>query len=209
MDRQSQKAAMDRAASYLLTNYSPRGQRVGWLQAFVPNMVGWWWCGSSWVFRSAATSPTDTLTSWSTYPSTSVKSWAIAGSSCSLGQRALSIAGFAMVLVALLIASWALYTDHIRVLPFAAALMLWGHYWDAENVMTIPSMVARPEYRGTASGFAYIFVKVPSFLAIFLFPVLFSAIGQANATLFTAIFPLIGLLAAIFVLPEVYGFEHD
>ena len=28
-------------------------------------------------------------------------------------------------------------------------------------------------------------------------------------TLFTAIFPLIGLLAAIFVLPEVYGFEQD
>jgi hypothetical protein len=39
--------------------------------------------------------------------------------------------------------------------------------------------------------------------------VLFSAIGQANATLLTAVFPLIGLLAAVFVLPEVYGFKHD
>lgn len=126
-----------------------------------------------------------------------------------IGQRGLSIAGFSMVFVALLIAAAALYTNHVAVLPFAAALMLWGHYWDAENVMTIPSMVARPEYRGTASGFAYIFVKLPSFLAIFLYPVLFAAIGQANATLFTAIFPLIGLLAAIFILPEVYGFEHD
>jgi MFS family permease len=126
-----------------------------------------------------------------------------------IGQRGLSIAGFAMVLVALLIAAAALYTSHVEVLPFAAALMLWGHYWDAENVMTIPSMVARPEYRGTASGVAYVFVKLPSFLAIFLFPVLFAAIGQANATLFTAIFPLIGLLAAIFILPEVYGFEQD
>ena len=28
-------------------------------------------------------------------------------------------------------------------------------------------------YRGTAAGFAYIFVKAPSFLAIFLFPVLY------------------------------------
>jgi hypothetical protein len=69
-------------------------------------------------------------------------------------------------------------------------------------------MVAKPEYRGTASGFAYIFVKLPAFLSIFLFPVMFDAIGHANATLFTAIFPLIGLLAAIFLLPEVYGFEH-
>jgi hypothetical protein len=126
-----------------------------------------------------------------------------------IGQRGLSISGFAIVLVALLVAAAALYSGQVWILPFAAAAMLWGHYWDAENVMTIPAMVAKPEYRGTASGFAYVFVKLPSFLSIFLFPVLFGAIGQANATLFTAIFPLVGLLAAIFILPEVYGFEHD
>jgi len=126
-----------------------------------------------------------------------------------IGQRRLSIAGFAIVFVSLLAAAAALYTDHVFILPFAAAAMLWGHYWDAENVVTIPALVARPEYRGTATGFAYIFVKVPAFLSIFLFPVMFSAIGQANATLFTAIFPLTGLLAAIFILPEVYGYEQD
>jgi len=126
-----------------------------------------------------------------------------------IGHRGIAIWGFAIVLVSLLIAAAALYTDHKYILPFAAAGMLWGHYWDASNCMTIPTMVAKPEYRGTASGFAYMFVKLPSFLAIFLFPVLFTAIGQANATLFVAIFPLIGLLAAIFVLPEVYGYEHD
>jgi len=126
-----------------------------------------------------------------------------------IGHRGIGIAGFAIVLVSLLIAAAALYTGHKYVLPFAAAAMLWGHYWDASNCMTIPTMVAKPEYRGTASGFAYMFVKLPSFLAIFLFPSLFAAIGQANATLFVAIFPLIGLLAAIFILPEVYGYEHD
>jgi MFS family permease len=126
-----------------------------------------------------------------------------------IGHRGIGIAGFGIVLVSLLVAAWALYTHNTAVLPFAAAAMLWGHYWDASNCMTIPSMVARPQYRGTASGFAYMFVKLPSFLAIFLFPALFGAIGQANATLFVAIFPLIGLLAAIFILPEVYGFEQD
>src|SRR5450631_2800412 len=126
-----------------------------------------------------------------------------------IGHRGIGIAGFSIVLVSLLIAAGALYTDHKYVLPFAAAAMLWGHYWDASNCMTIPTMVARPEYRGTASGFAYMFVKLPSFLAIFLFPTMFAAIGQANATLFVAIFPLIGLMAAIFILPEVYGFEQD
>jgi MFS family permease len=126
-----------------------------------------------------------------------------------IGHRGISIAGFSIVLVSLLVAAWALYTHHVAVLPFAAAAMLWGHYWDASNCMTIPTLVARPEYRGTASGFAYMFVKLPSFLAIFLFPTVFAAIGQANATLFVAIFPLIGLLAAVFILPEVYGYEHD
>jgi MFS family permease len=126
-----------------------------------------------------------------------------------IGHRGISIAGFSIVLVSLLVAAAALHTGATWILPFAAAAMLWGHYWDASNCMTIPALVAKPEYRGTASGFAYMFVKLPSFLAIFLFPSLFAAIGQAGATLFVAIFPLIGLLAAIFILPEVYGFEHD
>jgi Na+/melibiose symporter-like transporter len=75
--------------------------------------------------------------------------------------------------------------------------------------MTIPTVVARPEYRGTASGFSYMFVKLAAFLAIFLFPAVFTAIGQANSTALVAVFSLIGLLAAIFLLPEIYGFEHD
>ena len=126
-----------------------------------------------------------------------------------IGQRGIAIAGFGIVLVSLLVAAAALYTGHVYVLPFAAAAMLWGHYWDASNCMTIPTVVAKPEYRGTASGFAYMFVKLPSFLSIFLFPSLFSAVGQASATLMVAIFPLVGLLAAIFILPEIYGYEHD
>jgi predicted MFS family arabinose efflux permease len=126
-----------------------------------------------------------------------------------IGHRGIGTAGFGIVLVSLLLAAWALYTGNKMVLPFAAAAMLWGHYWAASNCMTIPSVVAKPQYRGTASGFAYMFVKLPSFLAIFLFPSLFAAIGQANATLLVAIFPLIGLLSATFILPEVYGYEHD
>lgn len=126
-----------------------------------------------------------------------------------LGQRGLSIWGFSIVFVSLLAAAYALHTGNLVLLPIAAATMVWGHSWDAQNCVTIPAMVARPEYRGTATGFAYMFVKLPSFLAIFLFPVLFAAIGQVNSTLFVAVFPLIGLLAAIFLLPEVYGYDED
>jgi MFS family permease len=44
-----------------------------------------------------------------------------------IGHRGISIAGFAIVLVSLLVAAATLYTDHKYILPFAAAGMLWGH----------------------------------------------------------------------------------
>lgn len=126
-----------------------------------------------------------------------------------IGHRGVGIAGFGIVFVSLLAAALAIYTDHPIVLPFAAAGMVWGHDRDASNCMTIPTLVAKSEYRGTASGFAYRFVKLPFFLGITLFPTLFAAIGQAGATLPVAIFPLVGMLSAIFILPEVYGYDRD
>ena len=48
-----------------------------------------------------------------------------------IGQRGISIAGFSIVLASLLVAAFALYTGKTFILPFAAAAMLWGHYWDA------------------------------------------------------------------------------
>jgi MFS family permease len=123
-----------------------------------------------------------------------------------IGHRKLSMYGFGLVAVALVVTGIAMHANVRWIIPITAAAMLWGHYWDAENVMTIPSMVAAPRYRGTAAGFAYLFVKLPAFVGIFLFPAFFDAIGKANATLFTAIFPVIGLLAAIFIFREVYGY---
>ncbi len=125
-----------------------------------------------------------------------------------IGQRKLSIYGFSMVFVALIIAAIAIFAKQLIILPIAAGIMLWGHYWDAENVITIPSMVAPPKYKATSSGFAYMFVKLPAFFSIFLFPAFFDYVGKGGATLFTAMFPLIGLLAAIFILPEVYGYKE-
>jgi MFS family permease len=123
-----------------------------------------------------------------------------------IGQRRLSMYGFGIVLASLLVAGTAIAMNVLWLVPIAAAAMLWGHYWDAENVMTIPSMVAAPRYRGMASGISYIHTKLPQFLGIFLFPALFSGIGVATATFLTAVFPLVGLLAAMFILPEVYGY---
>jgi hypothetical protein len=67
-------------------------------------------------------------------------------------------------------------------------------------------MVAPSRYKATASGFGYIFVKLPNFLTIFLFPVLFEHLGIAVATALVSLSSFIAFVAAHFILPEVYGY---
>jgi MFS family permease len=126
-----------------------------------------------------------------------------------LGHRGIAKWGFGMVFVCLLVIALALHMKWLPLVPLGAAVMMWGHYWDASNGMSIASMVSPARYRGIASGFAYIFVKAPSFLSIFLFPSLFDALGVAGATLFVAVFSLVGWLSAHFILPEVYGYVES
>lgn len=42
-----------------------------------------------------------------------------------------------------------------------------------------------------------------------LYPRFSDALGIGGATLFTAVFPLVGLMAAVFILPEVYRFKGE
>jgi len=135
--------------------------------------------------------------------------WMAPGIAKKLGHRGVGIIGFGTVLVALLVAAGALYSGKVYILPFAAAVMMWGEYVAVSNCMTISTVVAKPEYRGMAGGFSYMFVKLAAFLAIFLFPAVVAALGQANSTLLVCCFALTGLLAAIFILPEVYGYDQD
>jgi MFS family permease len=126
-----------------------------------------------------------------------------------VGHKGVGKFGFSCVLAALLTAAYALYTAQNWILPFAAGLLMWGQYFAACCPMAIGSMVAKSEYRGQASGFCYLFSRSASFMAIFLFPLFTAAVGQANATLTVAIFPLAGLLGAIFLLPEVFGYAKS
>jgi MFS family permease len=143
------------------------------------------------------------------YSLAAVAGWVAPMITPKVGQRGIGMIGFGTVFVALLMAAGALYSGKVLLLPFAAAILMCGQYCAASNCMTIPTMVAKPEYRGTASGFSYMFVKFGAFVSIFLFPTVFTAIGQANSTLLVSLFALTGFLAAKFLLPEVYGFEHD
>lgn len=122
-----------------------------------------------------------------------------------IGHRGVAQWGFGLAFVSLLAAALFLQLDWKWLVPVAAAGLMWGHYWDASNGMTISSMVAPVRYKGTASGFGYIFVKLASFVTIYWFPTLFDKFGVPAATVMISVISLIGFLAAKFVLPEVHG----
>jgi MFS family permease len=123
-----------------------------------------------------------------------------------LGHRGISQWGFGGTWLSLVAASIFLFLDWRIALPIAAASLMWFHYWSASNGMTICSMVAPSRYKATASGFGYVFVKLPNFLTIFLFPILFEHWGIALSTLLVSFSSLSAFLAAHFILPEVYGY---
>jgi MFS family permease len=122
-----------------------------------------------------------------------------------IGHRGVASWGFGIVFVSLLAAALFLQLRWLWLVPIAAAVLMWGHYWAASNGMTIASMVAPTRYKGTASGFGYMYVKLPLFITLFVFPSMFEALGVPAATMLAAVIPLVGWLAARFVLPEVYG----
>jgi MFS family permease len=123
-----------------------------------------------------------------------------------IGHRGIARVGYGMAFVSLLLAALFLHLDWKLLVPVAAAGLMWGHYWDASNGMTITSMVAPPRFRGTASGFGYVFVKLAAFVTIFFFPILFDSLGVPLATVCVSALSLTGFLAAQFILPEVYGY---
>ena len=69
-----------------------------------------------------------------------------------------------------------------------------------------PLMIPRVGHKGIGEiGFGCVLTA----LLIAAYALYTAAVGQANATLTVAIFPLAGLLGAIFLLPEVFGYESS
>ncbi|WP_219822227.1 MFS transporter [Streptomyces sp. Ru73] len=126
-----------------------------------------------------------------------------------IGHRGVARWGYGMAFVSLLLAALFLHLEWHVLVPLAAAGLMWGHYWDASNGMTIASMVAPSRYRATASGFGYLFVKLASFVSIFFFPILFTELGVPLATVIVSLLSLTGYLAATYLLPEVYGYVEQ
>jgi MFS family permease len=123
-----------------------------------------------------------------------------------IGHRGVSMWGFGLAFVGLLIGAAALGANIQWLIVLGACVLMWGHYWAASNGMTIVSMVAPSRFRATASGFGYVFVKAASFFGAFVFPLMTASWGKVGATVAVSVLSLIGLLSAKFILPELYGY---
>ena len=122
-----------------------------------------------------------------------------------IGHKGLSQWGFGLVAVGIVISVIGIANNQMFVIILGSGIMLWGHYWSSESGQTVASLVAKPAYRGAASGIAYTFVKLASFVTLWVFPVLFEQLGVVKADLIVVIFPVIAFLAATFILPEVFN----
>ncbi len=126
-----------------------------------------------------------------------------------IGHRGLAMWGYGLAFVGLVLGAFALLNDWKVIIVVAACVLMWGHYWDASNGMTIVSMVAPPRFKATASGFGYLFVKAASFFGAFVFPVMTAAWGSFWATLAVSLLSLTGFLSAKYILPEMYGYVEQ
>ncbi|MEO7234476.1 MAG: MFS transporter [Lapillicoccus sp.] len=126
-----------------------------------------------------------------------------------IGHRGVAMWGFGLAFLGLVIGAYALGADIKWLIVIGACILMWGHYWDASNGMTIISMVAPPRFKATASGFGYTFVKAASFFGAFVFPIMTDSWGKVWATLAVGILSLTGFLAAKFILPEMYGYVEQ
>jgi MFS family permease len=123
-----------------------------------------------------------------------------------IGHRGVAMWGFGLAFGGLVVGAFALGMDIKWLIVLCACVLMWGHYWDASNGMTITSMVAPPRFKATASGFGYVFVKGASFFGAFIFPIMTDAWGTVGATLAVSALSLTGFLSAKFILPELYGY---
>jgi MFS family permease len=123
-----------------------------------------------------------------------------------IGHRGVAMWGFGLAFVGLVLGGFAIQNDWKILIVVGACILMWGHYWDASNGMTIASMAAPSRFKATASGFGYMCVKAAAFFGAFVFPLLNEQLGKAGSTFAVSILSLIGFLAAKFILPEMYGY---
>jgi len=125
-----------------------------------------------------------------------------------LGHRNFQIIGYTMTTIAISIGLYAVLARNYTVLLYDVPYMGFAMFTPSQSGMTISSMVATPEYRGTATGFAYQFVKWPYFIGYIITPMLMASVGSWINPATALIWAVVGLLGSIFLLPKNLKFGY-
>jgi len=125
-----------------------------------------------------------------------------------IGHKKFQIITYGLMVIVLSIALYAVLTKTWIILLYLLPLWGFAQFGPAQSGMTISSMVAPPEFKGTASGFAYQFVKWPYFIFYIIVPPLMAMVGSWINPVLALIFAVIGLLGSIFILPDELSFGY-
>ncbi len=126
-----------------------------------------------------------------------------------LGLRKLSYVGYIITVVSLISAGLLIIERMYILVPFSMVMFVWGNHWNSQPILTSQALVSQTEYRGRSVGITNFISELPAFLSITLFPSLISYIGLGESTLLIALAPVTGLLAALYIFKEIYGYTDD
>ena len=113
------------------------------------------------------------------------------------GVRKMSMLGYCIVAVSLLVFGTA--HSYLSPLVMAAllALMILGHSIGPGQGMTLATLSYPTDLRGLGSGWGQGMARGGSIVGFFLFPIVMASSGMATTLLYIAVVPVVGLLIAL------------
>ncbi len=126
-----------------------------------------------------------------------------------LGLRGLSYSGYIITIVSLVLSGLFLIEGEYLLVPFSMFMFVWGNHWNSQPILTSQALVSDTEFRGRSVGITNFISELPAFLSITFFPSLVDSFKLGPSTLLITLAPLAGLITAIFVFKEVYGYKED
>ena len=126
-----------------------------------------------------------------------------------MGLRKLSYIGYIITVVSLILSGVFIMEKQYILVPVSMVMFVWGNHWNSQPILTSQALVSHTEYRGRSVGITNFISELPAFLSITFFPSLVSYIGLGKSTLLVALAPVAGLLAALYIFREIYGYTDD
>lgn len=123
-----------------------------------------------------------------------------------LGTRRLSIFGYVIVLISMLVVGLTYDGVPMWLIAGLIALFLFGHSaGPGSNGMTMGALSYPTLLRGLGSGFVEGSSRLGSMIGTFVFPIILSGVGLSGTMLILALCPVIGLITALIIKWEPIG----